>query len=117
MVASTMTHLPKPVVLLASIAVLVSACAPVGYVQPGMTEEEVTRDLSECAEIASHQAFRDIAIMDFRFDTLHPRLHQRDRFLHGHHGSSLGELEHRYRRVCMLARGYQLAPLDEPAVK
>ena len=112
-----MTHPSKPAVLLAYITVLLSACAPVGYIKPGMTEDEVTRDLSECAGIASHQAFRDIAIMDFRFDTLHPRLHHRDRFLHGHHGSSLGELEHRYRRVCMLARGYQLAPLEDPAVE
>ncbi len=107
-----MTHLSKPVVLLAYITVLLSACAPVGYIKPGMTEEEVTRDLSECAEIASHQAFKD-----FRFDDLHPRLHHRDRFLHRHRGPSLGGLKHRYRRVCMLARGYQLAPLDDPAVE
>ncbi len=108
MVTSTMTHLSKPVVLLAYIAVLVSACAPVGYIKPGMTEEEVTRDLTECAEIARHQAFRDIPIMGFRF-AFHPRGHHRD--------PSLGELEHRYRRVCMLARGYQLAPLDAPVVE
>ena len=113
MVASTMTHLPKPVVLLASIAVLVSACAPVGYVQPGMTEEEVTRDRTECAEIARHQAFWDNPIMGFRFDSLH----HRDRLFHRYHGPSLGELEHRYRRVCMLARGYQFAPLDDPVVE
>ena len=117
MVTSTVTHLSKPVVLLAYIAVLVSACAPVGYIKPGMTEEEVTRDLSECAEIARHQAFRDIPIMDFRFGALRPRLHHRDRLLAGHHGPGLGELGHRYRRVCMLARGYQLAPLDDPAVE
>ncbi len=98
-------------------SVLVSACAPVGYIKSGMTKEEVTRDLAECAEIASHQAFRDIAIMDFRFDALHPLLHHRDRLLYDHHGPSRGELEHRYRRVCMLARGYQLAPLDDPAVE
>ncbi len=112
-----MPHLSKAVVLLAYITVLLSACAPVGYIKPGMTEEEVTRDLAECAEIASHQAFRDIAIMDFRFDALHPRRHHRDRFLHRHHGPSLGELEHRYRGVCMLARGYQLAPLDDPVLR
>ena len=113
MVTSTMTHLSKPVVLLAYIAVLVSACAPVGYIKPGMTEEEVTRELSECAEIARHQAFRDIG----RFDTFHPRRHHRGRFFHRHHGPGLWELEHRYRRVCMLARGYQLAPLDDPVVE
>ncbi len=112
-----MSNLSRPVVLLAYIAVLVSACAPVGYIKPGMTEEEVTRDLSECAEIARHEAFRDIAIMDFQFDALHPRRHHRDRLLHRHLGPSLGQLEHRYRRVCMLARGYQLAPLDDPVVE
>ncbi len=117
MVKSTMTHLSKPVVLLAYIAVLVSACAPVGYIKPGMTEEEITRELSECAEIARHQAFRDIPIMDFRFGALRPRLHHRDRLLYDHPGPSRGELEHRYRRVCMLARGYQLAPLDDPVVE
>ncbi len=105
-----MIHLSKPVVLMAYIAVLVSACAPYGYIKPEMTEEGVKRDLSECAEIAKHQAFRDIPIMVFRFDSLHPR----DRLFHSHYGPSLGELEHRYRRVCMLARGYQFAPLDDP---
>ncbi len=112
MVTSTMTHLSKPVVLLAYIAVLVSACASVGYIKPGMTEEEVTRERSECAEIARRQA-----LMDFQFDASHPRLHHRDRLLHRYHGPSLGELEHRYRRVCMLARGYQFAPLDDPVVE
>ncbi len=108
MVTSTMTHLSKPVVLMTYIAVLVSACAPVGYIKPGMTEEEVTRDRTECAEIARHQAF-----MDFRFDSLH----HRDRLFHRYHGPSLGELEHRYRRVCMLALDYQFAPLDDPVVE
>ncbi len=103
-----MTHLSKPVVLLA----LVSACAPLGYIKPGMTEEEVTRDLIECAEIARHEAFRD-----FRFDPLPPWLHHRGRLFHRYHYRSLGELKHRYRRVCMLARGYQFAPLDDPAVE
>ncbi len=52
-----MTHLSKAVVLLAYITVLLSACAPVGYIKPGMTGEGVARDRSECAEIARHQAF------------------------------------------------------------
>ena len=117
MATSTMTHLSKPAVLLAYIAVLLSACAPVGYIKPGMTEEEITRELSECAEIARHEAFRDIPSMDIRFDAVYPRLHHRDRLIHRYHGPSLGELEHRYRRVCMLARGYQFAPLDDPVVE
>ena len=112
-----MIHLSKPVALLAYIAVLVSACAPVGYIKPEMTEEGVKRDLSECAEIARHQAFRDIAIMDFQFDARHSRHHHRDRFLHRHYGQSIWKRERRYRRVCMLARGYQLAPLDNPVVE
>ena len=104
MVTPTMTHLSKPVVLLA----LVSACAPVGYIKPGMTEEEVARELSECAEIARHEAFRDID---------RSRLHHRAQFFPRHHGPGLGKLERGYRRVCMLARGYQLAPLDDPVVE
>jgi hypothetical protein len=108
-----MANLLKPVVLLTYIALLLSACAPVGYIRPGMTEEEVTRDLSECAKIARDQAFRDIAIWDFRFDALHPWLRHRHRLLHRDHAPSLGELKNRYRRVCMLARGYQLAPISE----
>ena len=112
-----MTHLSKAVVLLAYITVLLSACAPVGYIKPGMTGEEVARDRSECAEIARHQAFRDIAIMDFQFDARHSRHHHRDRFLHRHYGQSIWKLERRYRRVCMLARGYQLGPLVNPAVE
>ncbi len=108
-----MTHLSKAVVLLAYITVLLSACAPVGYIKPGMTEEKVARELSECAEIARHQAFRDIPIMGFQFDSLHSR----DRLFHSCYGPSPGALEHRYRRICMLARGYQLAPLDDPVVE
>ncbi len=108
-----MIHLSKPVVLLAYIAVLLSACAPFGYIKPEMTEESVKRDLSECAEIARHQAFRDTPFMDIRYDALH----HRDRFFHRHTGPSRSDLKFRYRRVCMLARGYQFAPLDDPVVE
>jgi len=75
-----------------------------------MTEEGVKRDLSECAEIARHQAFRDVPFMGIRYDALH----HRDRFIYRHTGPSQGDLKFRYRRVCMLARGYQFAPLDDP---
>jgi len=111
--ARWMLDLSKPVVLLGYIAGLVSACAPFGYIKSEMTEEGVKRDLSECAEIARHQAFRDIPFMDIRYDALHLR----DRFFHRHIGPSRRDLEYRYRRVCMLARGYQFAPLDDPVTE
>jgi hypothetical protein len=108
--AIRMILLSKPVALLAYISVLVSACAPVGYIKPEMTEEGVNRDLSECAEIARHQAFRDNPFMDIRYDALH----HRDWVFHRHTGPSRRELKYRYRRVFMLARGYRFAPLDDP---
>ncbi len=112
-----MPHLSKPVVLLAYVAVPLSACAPVGYIKPGMTEKEVARDLSECAEIAKQQAYQDIAAVDFGFEALHPPPYHRDRLLHGDHGHSYSELKRRYRRFCMLARGYQFAPRDDPVME
>ncbi len=108
-----MICLSKPVVLLAYVAVLLSACAPFGYIKPEMTEESVKRDLSECAEIARHQAFRDIPFMGIRYDALH----HRDRFFHRHTGPSRSDLKFRYRRVCMLARGYQFVPPDDPVAE
>ena len=95
------------------ILMLLPACSPLTYSKAGTTNEDVSRDLSECAEIARHEAFRDIEAADFRLAILHTRLHYRDPFLHGVIGQGLGELQHRYRRVCMLARGYRLSPIDD----
>ena len=80
------------------------ACSSLTYSKAGTAREDLGRDLSECAEIATHEAFREIEVADFRLAILHPRLHQRNRILHGDIGLGLGELQHRYRRVCMLAR-------------
>ncbi len=88
MVKSTMTHLSKPVVLLA----LVSACAHVGYIKPGMTEEEVARELSECAEIARHGT---------------PRSHSDPP-----HETNLCP-----RNRVRYTRGYQFAPIDDPVME
>ncbi len=65
-------------------------------------------DLSECREIAARHAFRDQAALENRI-----ALHRFDHFgchrVSRHHlGPSLGVLEHRYTRVRMLSRGYEL---------
>ncbi len=103
----------KVAALAGLILMLLPACSPLTYSKAGTTKEDVGRDLSECAEIARHEAFRDIEAADFRFGVLHPRLHHRDRFLHADVSQSLSELRHRYQRVCMLARGYRLSPIDD----
>ncbi len=92
---------------------LLPACSPLTYSKAGITNEDVSRDLSECTESARHEAFRDIDFADFQLGILHHRLHLRDRFLHGDIGQSISELQHRYRRVCMMARGYQLSPIED----
>ena len=103
----------KVAALAGLILLLLPACSPLTYSKAGTTNEAVSRDLSECAEIASHEAFRDIEATNFRFDIIHPRLHHRDPFLHGVIGQGLSELQYRYRRVCMLARGYRLSPIED----
>ena len=103
----------KVAALAGLLVMLLPACSPLTYSKAGVTNEDVSRDLSECAEIARHEAFRDIDFADFQLGILHHRLHLRDRFLHGDIGQGLGELQHRYRRVCMLARGYRLLPIED----
>lgn len=90
----------------------ISACTPLVYVKPGVTDEVLARDSAQCAEIAQHQAFRDHAVAESHFALAPGHLGRRQRF-HGRdlHGS-LAELQHRYRRICMVARGYELVPLD-----
>ena len=90
-----------------------TACSPLTYSKAGTAREDVNRDLSECAEIATHKAIREIEIADFRLATRHPRLHHRNQIFHGYIGLGLSELQHRYRRVCMPARGYRLSPIED----
>ncbi len=103
----------KVAALAGLLAMLLTACSPLTYSKAGTTNDDVSRDLSECAEIARHEAFRDIEVAEFRFGVLRPGLHHRDRSLHGDTGQSLSELQHRYRRLCMLARGYRLSPIEQ----
>ncbi len=101
--------IPGVVVLLAA-----SACTRYEYVKPGVTEEVFARDSRECADIAGQQAFRDYA-RDFGHPLARNRdLHGRTTFLPSLSHPSSAELEHRYRRVCMLARGYEFVPVPEP---
>ncbi len=89
------------------------ACTPVGYVKPGVTEAEYQQDSLECAEIAQHQAFRDYSIFETR-TRFRGSVHDRRRFsTFDTTVQSPGELEFRYRRLCMLSRGYELAPLED----
>lgn len=94
----------------------VSACTELGYVKPGVTDEEYARDSQECAEVARQEAFREYNVLQSRRRMYRPLPHQEDRY--GYYqrlGPSLSELEADYRRVCMLSRGYELMPLgDEP---
>jgi hypothetical protein len=105
----------KPVLFpLIALLLAASACTRYEYTKPGMTEEVFTQDSRECAEIARDQAFRDYA-RDFRHPPIHRRgLHGRSAFLPYPIHPSPAELEHRYRRVCMTARGYELVPVAEP---
>ena len=91
---------------------LLVGCTPVGYVKPGVSGEQVQQDLTNCTELARHQAFRDLPIVRFRPELGYGLIRRRDPFLVGRHRPNLAELQHRYRRVCILARGYQLAPLQ-----
>ncbi len=90
-----------------------TACSPLTYSKAGTAREDASRDLSECAEIATHVAFRKIEVVDFRLAILHSRLHHRNQIFYGDIGLGLSELQHCYRRVCMLARGYRLSPIED----
>ena len=105
----------KRLILLASAGLLgLSACTEYGYVKPGVTDEVYVQDSQDCAEIARHQAFRDFNVFEsrarfggsFRYDRR--RFSSFDSFR-----TSPSELEFRYRRLCMVSRGYELAPLDD----
>jgi len=90
-----------------------AACTEVGYTKPGVSEAEYIKDSEECAEIARHQAFRDQTVFDTQWRGSVAL--RRDRGYWGYRDvgpPSYGNLEFRYRRLCMLSRGYELAPLE-----
>ena len=88
-------------------------CVPMGYVKSGASTERTQQDLSDCSAIARHQSFRDMPALEFRLALGYGSFHRGDRFMPGRYHLSLAELQHRYRRICMLARGYELAPLQD----
>jgi hypothetical protein len=97
----------------AALLAMCAACTPYGYAKPGMTEQALDKDQSECVGIAHQQAFLDNKRDRLRAETAYaPRRWQTAWDFYGVI-PSLAELERRYHRVCMLARGYELAPLDE----
>jgi hypothetical protein len=110
--------LRKSAILLAGAGLLaISACTQMGYVKAGVTDEEYAQDSQDCAEIARHQAFRDQAVYETRFRH-DPAFRHDDRFWSlQDFGPTMPELQFRYQRICMLSRGYELAPLvpeDKP---
>ncbi len=102
-----------PRVLTLTFVFVLMGCTPLVYVKSGATDEQVQQDLTECTEIARHQAFRDQPSLQFQLGLSYGSVHGRDRSLFARHRPSYAEVQHRYRRVCMVARGYELAPLQD----
>ena len=101
-------------ILLAAAGLLgLSACTEYGYVKPGVTEEVYVQDSQDCAEIARHQAFRDSNVFESRSRLRRSFRYDRRFSSFDSIGVSSSELEFRYRRLCMVSRGYELAPLDD----
>jgi len=100
---------------LVAVAILspILACGPVGYVKTGVTDEEYRRDIEECAELAQREGRRDFATRRAPLPSFGRTRRDVAGFRRGARLLSEAELENRYRRVCMLARGYELTPLDE----
>ncbi len=96
----------------AALIAVCAACTPQGFTKPDMTEQGFTTDQVECAEIARQQAF-----VDNNRDRLRAQSADtgRRRAASDYHATypSFTELQRRYRHICMLARGYELAPLEE----
>lgn len=89
-----------------------AGCAEVGYTKPGVTDEEYARDSEDCAELARHQAFRDYTVFQSQWQSSVARRHDHHYWTYQNVGPpSYGYLEFRYRRLCMLSKGYELAPL------
>jgi hypothetical protein len=105
--------LTHPLSSVAALVAVCAACTPYGYTKPEMTEQGLATDQTECAEIAREHAFLDNSRDRLRAETVYTgRRRDTDLYLYGTL-PSLPELQTRYHRICMQARGYQLAPLEE----
>ena len=112
-VAAWQQMMPTPRAITVMLMFVLLGCTPVGYIKSGATDEQVRQDLTDCTEIARHQAFRDQPSLQFQLGLGYGLAHRRDRFAFPPHRPSYAELQHRYRRVCMVARGYELALLED----
>ncbi len=113
MTASGDGEISAPSVIAPMLVFVLLGCTPMGYVKSGATDEQVKQDLTDCTEIARHQAFRDQPSLEFQLELGYGPVHRRDRSLFTRHWPSYAEVQHRYRRVCMTALGYELAPLED----
>ena len=100
----------SPVVALIAIC---AACTPYAYTKPGMTEQTLAADELECVGIARQQAFLDNNRDRLRAEAAYGTWRWQAARDYYPIIPSRVDLEQRYRRVCMLARGYELAPLEE----
>ena len=113
MTASENLRRSTPKALALMFVLVLTGCTPLVYIKSGASEEQVQQDLNDCTEIARHQAFRDQPSLEFQLGLGYGPVHRRDRSLFARHRPSYAEVQHRYRRVCMIARGYELAPLED----
>jgi hypothetical protein len=97
----------------AALIAICAACSPYGYTKPGMTEQTLATDQVECVGIARQQAFLDNNSDRLRAEAAYGPWRWQARPDYYPIIPSRVELEQRYRRVCMLARGYELVPMDE----
>lgn len=98
---------------LAVLIAVCAACTPYGYTKPEMTEQQLATDQQECAVIAREQAFLDNSRDRLRAESVYTgRRRDPTLDLYGVIPSRV-ELQSRYHRICMQARGYQLEPLEE----
>jgi len=98
---------------LAALLAVCAACTPYGYSKPGVTAQVRETDELECVGIARQQAFIDNKSDRLRAEAAYGPWRWQTAWDFYGVIPSLAELERRYRRVCMLARGYELVPLEE----
>ena len=58
-------RISAPSVIAPMLVVVLLGCTPMGYFKSGSTDEQVKQDLTDCTEIARHQAFRDQPSLEF----------------------------------------------------